>query len=58
VLHVRPDKVTGLKGTAERQFTCQHRGSDDACKSSGIVARVCWVWSSDTEHVEHCALGL
>lgn len=56
--HVSLDQVAGSKGTAEGQFTSQDCRGNDAGKAAGVVARVGGVRSSDTEQLQHGALGV
>jgi len=55
--HVCSDKVTRGKSTAEAEFPSQNAGSHNASETSGIVAGICGVGTTDPKKIKHCALG-
>lgn len=58
MLHVGLDEVAGGEGTAEREFTGEDGGADDAGEPASVLAGVGGVRTSDAEHIEHGALRL
>lgn len=55
--HVRPDKMTGGKGTTKTDFAGKDASSHNSSEFPGIIAGIRWVGPADAEEVEHSALG-
>ena len=52
------NQMTRTKRRAQRDFTSKNTNSDDTCEFPCVVARVCRMRTTNTEHVKHSRLRL